>query len=165
MNIKRLTRAALLTAAALIVFVIEAQIPPLVPVPGVKMGLANIITVYAMFVLSPLDTLGILLCRIVLGNMFTGQAVSFIYSLAGGMCCYLIMLLMRRIVTEKQIWICSIVGAIAHNIGQIIAAAFVMGTWAILSYLPVLMISGIISGCFTGFCAQYVILRLGKIMK
>lgn len=162
-KIKRLTRNAMLTAAALIIFVVEAQIPALVPIPGVKLGLANIITVYAMFLCGPLDTLAILLCRIVLGSIFAGQMMSFLYSFCGGMFCYLIMLLMRKIVTEKQIWISSVVGAVFHNIGQITAAMIITQTAAIAGYLPVLLISGIISGTFTGFCAQLVVHQMKKI--
>ena len=160
---KRLTRMGLLTSLALIIFMIEAQIPSLVPIPGVKLGLANIITVYAMFCLGPRDTLMILLTRIFLGSIFSGQMMTFFYSLSGGLLCFVVMLFMRKIVTEKQIWVCSVLGAIAHNIGQIIAAIIIAGTLGLIVYLPVLMISGIIAGTFTGLCAQFIIDRLNKI--
>lgn len=152
----------LLTALALIIFTVEAQIPALVPIPGVKLGLANIITVYAMFCLGPKDTMMILLCRIFLGSVFSGQMMTLFYSLSGGLLCYLVMLPMRKLVTEKQIWVCSVVGAIAHNIGQIIAAICIARTPGLIVYLPVLMISGIIAGTFTGLCAQFVISRLPR---
>ena len=160
---KRLTRNALLTAAALIIFVVEAQIPIPVPIPGVKLGLANVITVYAMFLCGPVDTLAILLCRIILGSIFCGQMMSFLYSLCGGVLCYVVMTAMRRIVNENQIWVCSVIGAAAHNIGQITVAIAVLQTPAVLSYLPVLLISGIITGAFTGFCAHFVVHRMKKI--
>lgn len=147
MQAKGLTRMALLTAIALTIFMIEAQIPPLVPIPGVKLGLANIVTVYAMFLMGPVDALGILLCRVFLGSIFAGQMVTFFYSLAGGLFCYLVMLLLRRLVTEKQIWVCSVVGAIAHNIGQIGVAIAVTGTPELIGYLPVLMVSGFVWVC------------------
>ncbi len=159
---KRLTRMGLLTALALIIFTVESQIPALVPIPGVKLGLANIITVYAMFCLGPKDTMMILLCRIFLGSVFSGQMMTLFYSLSGGLLCYLVMLPMRKLVTEKQIWVCSVVGAIAHNIGQIIAAICIARTPGLIVYLPVLMISGIIAGTFTGLCAQFVISRLPR---
>lgn len=162
MNTRDLTKAALLTATSLIMFVIESQIPPIVPIPGVKLGLANVITVYAMFALGPKSTLAILLCRIILGNIFAGQMVSFMYSLMGGLSCYAVMLIMSKIVTQKQIWICSVIGAIFHNIGQIAVAIFLTGTWTIIGYFPILMVSGIVGGCVTGLCAQYVVLRLKK---
>lgn len=165
MKTNRLIKDALLTTIALIIFVIETQIPNLVPIPGVKLGLANIVTVYAMFALGPVDALCILLCRITLGSIFAGQMMSFFYSLSGGLMCYLAMLVLRKVFSEKQIWICSVIGAVFHNIGQIIIAIIVSGTIYIMSYLPVLLISGIITGCFTGICAQTLIGHLKKIGK
>ncbi len=160
---KRLTRMGLLTALALIIFTVEAQIPPIVPIPGVKLGLANIITVYAMFCLGPKDTLCILLCRIFLGSVFSGQMMTFFYSLSGGILCYLSMLVMRKIVTAKQLWVCSIVGAIAHNVGQILAAILIAGTPSLAIYFPVLLVSGIITGLVTGLCTQFTIQHLDKL--
>lgn len=88
MKPRRLTRIAMLTAIALTIFLVEAQIPAPLPVPGVKPGLANIVTVYAMFFLGPVDTLCILLCRIFLGSVLSGQPVTLFYSLGGGVSCY-----------------------------------------------------------------------------
>lgn len=160
MTTKRLTRMAILTAVALGIFIVELQIPTLAPIPGIKLGLANIITVYAMFVLGPGDTACILGARILLGSMFSGQMMSLMYSLAGGILCYLVMLLLRKVFTQKQIWICSVLGAIAHNIGQIAVAILLTRTPSLIYYLPVLLISGIIAGTFTGLCAQLVVHRL-----
>ena len=162
---KRLTRMSLLTALALIIFTVEAQIPPLVPIPGVKLGLANIITVYAMFCLGPKDTLCILLCRLFLGSVFAGNMMTIFYSFSGGMLCYLIMLVMRKLVTQQQIWVCSVLGAIGHNIGQITAAVLIARTVQLFVYLPVLLISGMIAGLVTGLAAQFTINRMNKISK
>ena len=153
---------ALLTAVALILFTVEAQIPSPVPVPGVKLGLANIITVYAMFRLGPRDTLLILLCRVVLGSVFSGQMMTLFYSLGGGLLCWLVMLVMRRVVTENQIWVCSVVGAIAHNLGQLGVAIAITRTPLLVTYLPVLLLAGILCGLFTGLCAQLVLHRVPK---
>ena len=163
MNAKRITTMGLLTAVALIIFVIEAQIPPLVPVPGVKLGLANIITVYAMFALGPRDTFMILMVRIVLGSVFAGSLMSMLFSLGGGICCFLVMLLLRRILSQDQIWICSVIGAMAHGIGQMAVTVAVYRTGQLLIYLPVLMLSGMIAGAFTGMCAQLVVKRMNSI--
>ncbi len=160
---KRIVLDALFAAVALSLFVIELMIPlPLSgAVPGVKLGLANIVTVVAVFLLSPLDAAAILFVRIVLGAVFTGQFMAFLYSLAGGVLCYLSMLLLRRLVTEKQIWAASAVGAIAHNVGQTLAAAAVLGTSSVFWYLPVLVAAGIMAGLFTGVSAQILVARLG----
>lgn len=158
---KQLSLMALLTAVALAIHVVEAQIPAPVPIPGVKLGLANIITVYAVFMLGPGPALMILVARILLGSLFSG-VMSLFYSLAGGLLCFAVMLLMRCVLSKKQIWIASIVGAVFHNIGQILVAIVVTGTPAIVSYLPVLLLSGIVAGLFTGLAAQYLIHRLEK---
>lgn len=153
---------ALLTAVALILFTVEAQIPPPAPIPGVKLGLANIITVYAMFALGPADTLCILLARVLLGSVFSGAMISLLYSLAGGLLCYLSMLLLRRVVTVRQLWVCGVVGAVFHNAGQMLVAVAVLRTAAVAVYFPLLVLSGMAAGLFTGLCAQYVLGRLNK---
>lgn len=151
---------ALLTAVALILFIVEAQIPNPVPIPGVKLGISNIVTVYAMFTLGPLPTLAILLCRVFLGSVFSGQMMTFLYSLGGGLLCYLSMLVMRRLVTERQLWVCSAVGAVFHNVGQILVAILITQTSALIVYLPILLVSGVLTGVFTGLCAQFVVGRV-----
>lgn len=163
MSVKRLTTAALLMGLALVLFVIELQIPTPIPIPGIKLGLANIITVYALFVLSPSESFLILLGRILLGAMFSGQMMALMYSLSGGVLCFLVMLLLRKILTVKQIWACSAIGAVFHNIGQILIAMLVTKSTAVIWYLPILLVSGVVSGLFTGFCAQYVINHMEKL--
>lgn len=157
---KRITHAALLTALALIIFVLEAQIPPPVPIPGLKLGLANIITVYAMFRLGPKDTLAILLSRIFLGSVFAGAVSAMLFSLAGGLLCYLLMLPLRRRLCLRQIWVCGVLGAVAHNLGQTAAAILIYRTFAVAFYLPVLLLSAVITGILTGLSAQYVVRRM-----
>ena len=156
---KRLTRDALLTALALILFLVEAQIPAPVPIPGVKLGLANVVTIWSIFLLGPADTLLVLLSRILLGSLFAGQLLSLFYSLSGGLLCFLVTLVLRRAVTKSQIWVCGVFGAVAHNAGQLAAAILLMAAPSLLAYFPVLMISGVITGLFTGFCAQFLICR------
>lgn len=163
MKPRRLTRIAMLTAITLTIFLVEAQIPAPLPVPGVKPGLANIVTVYAMFFLGPVDTLCILLCRIFLGSVLSGQPVTLFYSLGGGVSCYGVMLLFRKLVTQRQLWVCSVVGAMAHNTGQICVAIWITGTPSLICYLPILMASGIIAGVFTGLCAQFLSNRMAPI--
>ena len=162
---RRLTLLALLTAIALTIFMAEAQLPPILPIPGVKLGLANIVTVYAMFALGPGDAMMILLCRVFLGSVFSGQMMTLFYSLAGGVLSWLVMLLLRRVLTLRQMWLCSPIAGIFHNLGQLLAAVVLMGTWTVLAYLPYLIIAGAISGVFTGLCAQFLLARLKKLYK
>ena len=162
---RRVTLLALLTAIALTIFMIEAQLPVLVPIQGVKLGLANIITVYAVFVLGPGDALLILCARVFLGAVFSGQMMTLLYSMGGGLLAWLAMVLLRKLLTRKQIWLCSPVAAVFHNLGQLLVAAGVMKTWVVMAYLPYLLLSGIITGLFTGLGAQFLIGRLDKIQR
>ena len=102
MKTRELTRMALLTAIALTIFMVEAQIPPVVPLPGVKLGLANIITVYAVFALGPGKAAAILFCRIFLGAVFAGNFSSIFYSAAGGFCAILTTIGLRKILTTPS---------------------------------------------------------------
>ena len=160
---RRLTLLALLTAIALTIFMAEAQLPPILPIPGIKLGLANIVTVYAMFALGPGDAMMILLCRVFLGSVFSGQMMTLFYSLAGGVLSWLVMLLLRRVLTLRQMWLYSPIAGIFHNLGQLLAAVVLMGTWTVLAYLPYLIIAGAISGVFTGLCAQFLLEKLKKL--
>ncbi len=165
MSAKQLTRDALLCAIALTIFMIEAQIPALVPIPGVKLGLANIVTVFAIFVYGSKDALAILLVRVVLGSIFSGQITTILYSLAGGLLCFCVVVLIRKILTERQIWVASVVGAIFHNIGQVLVAMLITSTWRLVVYLPILMVSGILAGLFTGLCAQFLYGKLKNLRQ
>lgn len=135
------------------------------PVPGIKLGLANIITVYAVYRYSAAETACMTAVRVFLGAVFCGNMSALIYSAAGAALCLAAMLIMKKILDEKHIWLCSIIGAVFHNIGQLIAAVIVMGTLSVAAYFPILVLSGCIAGFFTGICAQTVISRLGRKMK
>ena len=161
----RVTRLALLTAIALTIFMAEAQIPALTTIPGVKLGLANIVTVYAMFAMGPGDALLVLSGRVFLGAVFSGQPMTLIYSAAGGVLSWCVLCLLRKLLTGEQIWLASPVAAIFHNLGQLLAAAAVLRSWAVMAYLPYLVIAAVIAGLFTGIAAQALIRRLNKIQK
>lgn len=165
METKKLARNALLTAIALTIFMIEAQIPPLVPIPGVKLGLANIVTVFALFAYGRKDALMILLVRVFLGSVFSGQIMTLLYSLAGGLLCFAVTALMKKVLTDRQIWVAGVVGAVFHNIGQILAAILVASTPGLVAYLPVLLVSGVLTGLFTGLCAQFLYGKLRHLGK
>jgi heptaprenyl diphosphate synthase len=165
LSIRKITALAVLTAIALVIFIIELQIPNPVPIPGVKLGLANIITLYAIYHYSAKEAALVVLARIILAFFFGGNAISLIYSLAGGLLCLSGMLALRRFTDEKRIWVCSVFGAALHNIGQITAAVIITGTIEVLAYLPVLLISGCAAGLFTGLCAQVVTPVLRRALK
>jgi heptaprenyl diphosphate synthase len=157
MDTKKLTKLSLLTAIALIMFIIELRLPSLCPINGVKLGLANIVTVYAVYQFKPSEVAMLHFTRIILGAMFSGNVSTLLYSLSGGILCYIGMVLLKNVVPMKHMWIVSIVGAILHNTGQMIMAVIVMGSFTVLSYYPILIFSGCIAGFFTAMCAQYII--------
>ena len=165
MNVKKITQMAMLTAIALTIFMIEAQIPALVPIPGVKLGLANIVTVFAVFALGPKEAGMILFVRIFLGAVFAGNFSTILYSGAGGACAIAVTIALRRLLTEKQLWVAGCTGAVAHSIGQMAVAMVMMGTPTIAVYLPVMIAIGIVTGLFTGLCAQFLVNRGGNLWK
>ena len=164
LQFKKLTRMALLTAIALTIFVLEAQLP-VAAIPGMKLGLANIITVYAVFVIGSREAASILFCRIFLGAVFAGNFATIFYSLAGGTLALLVSALLRKVITHKQIWIAGALAAIAHSIGQMLIAILFMATVYVLFYLPVLILTSLFAGVFTGLCAQFMINRGKNLWK
>lgn len=165
MKVKKMTQLGLLTAIALIIFIVELRIPNLVPIPGVKLGLANIVTVYALYKYKPSEAALVLVARILLGSMFSGNMSSLLYSISGAFLCFVGMIFLCKIVPERFMWLSSIFGAVFHNIGQTIAAVILMGTFSVVAYLPFLIISGCIAGAFTGVCAQILVFRIEKRKK
>ena len=161
MKTRKLTTMALLSAIALTIFMIEAQIPELIPIPGVKLGLSNIITVYAVFALGGKEGAAILFVRIFLGAVFSGNFGTIFYSAAGGALAILVTIGLKVILKENQLWVAGCLGAIAHSIGQMIVAVWATGTPSLLIYLPVLIVCSVVAGLFTGLCAQ-MILKRGK---
>ena len=164
MKVKKLTVMGLLCAIALTIFMVEAQIPALVPIPGVKMGLANIVTVFAVFALGPKDGAAVLFVRIFLGAVFAGNFSTILYSAAGGACAIGVTILLKKILTTKQLGVAGSLGAIAHSIGQMAMAVLLTGTPGLIVYLPVMIVISIVTGCFTGLCAQFLV-NLGSLWK
>lgn len=159
-NLRRLTELSLLTAAALIIFIIELQIPSPFVIPGIKLGLSNIITVYAVYRYRAFEAFSVLIVRILLGSIFSGNLTALIYSLSGGLLCFLGMLVFKRFIDERHLWISSVFGAVLHNTGQIAAALLLLQTPQILMYYPFLLLAGCLSGAFTGLCAQIIVNRI-----
>ncbi len=161
---QKLTQLSLLAAAALILYIIELRLPGPVPVPGVKLGLANIITVVAVYRFRPGEAALLVTVRVIAGAFFAGNLSAFLFSASGAVFCLLGMLLIRKILPLKYLPMCSILGAMLHNLGQMAAALWIMGSLSVLAYLPVLMVTGCIAGLFTGLCAKAVEHRLPPII-
>ncbi len=165
MKTKKLALLGLLTAIALTIFMVEAQIPPIVPIPGVKLGLANIVTVFAVFAIGSREGAAVLFCRVFLGAVFAGNFSTVFYSGAGGALAILTTVALKKILTHKQLWVAGALGAVAHSIGQMAAAVIIASTPGLLVYLPVMVAISIVTGLLTGLCAQLLLNRGEKLWK
>lgn len=161
MKAKKLTELAMLTGVALVIFVVELQMPNPFPIPGIKLGLANIVTVYAIYRYRAREVMMVVGARIFLAALFGGNLTALLYSFAGSVLCIAGMLALKKIIDSNHIWLSSVLGAVLHNIGQIIVAVIIMGA-GVISYLPFLIVSGCLAGAFTGICAQLVIKRFSN---
>ncbi len=149
-SLKRLLVLSLMTAFALVMFLIEAQFPLPVGIAGIKLGLSNLVTLFLLAEFSVRDATAVLLLRIFLGNLLTGQVLSLSYSLAGGLLSLAAMALLCRLLHSRSLWFVSIMGGVFHNAGQLLVAFFVLGTGGVLYYAPFLLVSGILTGILIG---------------
>lgn len=155
MTTKRVAYCAMLTALAMIFGYVEALIPFGLGIPGVKLGLANIVIVLALYLLPAYQVFAIQLMRIVLVSFLFGNLSMMLYSLAGGILSFLVMLIVKR-GDAFSITGVSIAGGVSHNIGQLIVAVLVVRNLKIAFYLPVLIMAGLITGCLIGMLAYRI---------
>ena len=162
-KLSSLTRLALLAALALLLFTVESALPPPVPIPGVKLGLANVVTVWALYHCSVMQTALVLFARVLLASFFSGAASALLFSLAGGILCLCGSLTFRHLVPRAPMWLTSALGGALHNLGQLAAAVSIARSGALWSYLPFLLLAGLICGTLTGGIAQFLTTRLIQI--
>ncbi len=161
MQLKRLARCAVLTALALALSMAEHALPltVLLPLPGLRLGLANLVTVYALCRLSKREALLILAARCLLGAIGGGMLTALAFSLTGGALALAIMALLLRCPGLSLIGVCM-GGAAAHNAGQILAAVVVLGSGAPLVYLPALLLASLVTGAVTGAISMLLVHRI-----
>ncbi len=164
-NTKHTAVMAMLIAVGLIIFSLESLIPPLTPIPGIKLGLANIVTLFTLYAFSGRDAACVLILRVILAAVFAGQAVSLWYSLAGGVLCLAAMNVCKLFLKEDLMQFTSVVGAVFHNLGQLAAAVLITGNLGILWCSPMLMLGGVICGFFTGIACKLMFKRVRSIIK
>lgn len=155
---KRLVLLAMLTAVAMILSYVETLLPS-VGIPGVKMGLANIAVIFALFRFGWKEAAALSLVRVVLVSLLFGSVGAMLYSLAGAVLSLAVMALLRRIDRFSTVGV-SVAGGVAHNAGQILMAMLILQTKQLLGYLPVLAVSGIAGGVLTGLTAALLIRRI-----
>lgn len=163
----RLIYAAMLAAQAMVIGGVEAMLPsPFAVAPGAKLGIANLVTVIALFMLPKRDVLAIVFLRTAGVALMFGTFSSFVYSLTGALLSLVAMLIVKQLGPR---WVSviglSIVGGFMHNIGQLLIAAFIAKSWLILNYLPVLTLAGIAAGFFVGLVGNYLLVRMSHLYQ
>lgn len=164
MKISKLTRCGLFASIALIIYYVESLLPPLVPISGFRLGLSNTVTLAAIYILGRKEAFFILMVRIVLGNIFTGQMMSLVYSLCGGVLSFAVICFIKNMFTQKTIWALGIISAFFHTAGQVVCACVLFSSIAFLYYGYTLVILSVVSGLFTGLCAQYAVKYIPRII-
>ena len=160
--IRQITTMGMLVALAMVLGFVETLIPINLGIPGMKLGLANIVVVIALFLFDIKTAVVVSILRIILIAMTFGNMSMMFYSIAGASLSLLSMIAISKIKSFSLISV-SIVGGIMHNVGQIICAAFVVRTNGVFTYLPVLMIAGLVSGALIGIVAGLISLRLTNV--
>lgn len=159
---KRKTAAiGLMVALAFVFSYLESLVPLSVGIPGIKLGLANIVVLVTLYLWRPADAFAISCVRIVLAGITFGSPVSMLYSLCGGLLSFVMMVLCRRRNTFSIVGV-SIVGGVSHNIGQLLAAVVVLHTRQIVWYVPVLLAAGLLTGALIGYVSRLIVPRLEK---
>lgn len=156
---KKITVLAMVVAMATAAHWLESLLPVFIPgMPGAKLGLANVFTLFAIRKMSIKDGLFILILRCFLGTLLTGSVTGLLYSLAGGLLSWAIMATLEKLFASKiSLYGISMAGALAHNVGQILMASFVLSSPYVFAYLPIMSIMALPSGFFTGLLCRLCI--------
>ena len=163
-NTKKIATLSLLIAVAMILSYVESLFPVFIAVPGVKLGLSNIATVFALYTLGTSAAICVSLVRVCLSSLLFGNVMGLIYSLAGAALALIFMITLKKLTPLSSVGV-SVAGGVAHNAGQVISAAILMENAGIVSYLAPLVISGTLSGILIGLCAGILVKRIEKFIK
>ena len=164
MKTKKTVIIAAAVALSMVLSFLESLIPPLSTVPGVKIGLANIVVVFVLYRLGALEAGLVSLVRVLLSSLLFGSFVSLLYSAFGAVLSYLIMVLAKRFLPFSSLGV-SVLGALMHNAGQVLCACIIMESAALAVYFIPLSVSGTVSGIAVGVLAGIVTKRLSRIIK
>ena len=159
MNVKQLTTLSISVSLAMVLSFLESLVPPLVAVPGVKIGISNTVSLFVLYTLGAPSAIAVSLIRVLLSSLLFGSSVSFIYSFSGACLSLFVMIIFKKIACFSPIGV-SVLGGVFHNIAQTVAAICVMKTGAIIVYLPPLLVSGVIAGILVGILAGIVLKKI-----
>lgn len=162
---KHLIYISLLVATALVLHIIERNIPVPFMTPGAKLGFANLVTVIALYTLKhKCDVVKIIVTRIIMGTLLGGSVSGLMYGSMGALLSFIAMVSVKEILKDKVSMIgVSAAGAVFHNIGQVIVASLIVQNIGVMLYLPFLSIAGIVTGVFVGISANYTVEHMYKL--
>ncbi len=161
LSTKNIALLAMMIALAMIFSYVETLIPINFGIPGIKLGLANLAIVAALYLMGGKKALLISVVRIILSGFLFGNLASIMYSLAGGLLSLLVMILLKK-TNRLSVVTVSVVGGICHNVGQIIIAILVVENLKLVFYLPVLLVSGFVTGLLIGIVSKLVLPRVKR---
>ena len=159
METRKIAQIGVLVSLAMVLSYLESLFPVFLAVPGIRIGLANIAIVFALYHLGFRAALGISVVRVVLSALLFGSVISMSYSLCGALISLAMMAILKRSGLFGTVAV-SVVGGVSHNLGQIAVACLILQTKAIAYYIPVLILSGVVSGVVIGIVSAVVIARL-----
>lgn len=159
MKTKKLVTLAVTISVAMILSFVESRIPAFVAIPGIKVGLANIAVIFALYKMGWREAISVSLIRVLLVALLFGSVVSLAYSIAGAVISLSLMILLKKLGIFTEVAV-SVVGGITHNIGQILIAFLLLETSVVFYYLPFLLVSGVIAGIAVGIASALLIKRI-----
>ncbi len=163
-ELKRTVMISMFAAVAVVLGIIETLIPITISIPGAKLGLGNIMVLTCLVFFSGKDAVMLIILKTLLTSFILGTFSTFLFSFFGASFSFIVMYVMLRFGKDQFSLIAiSVVGGITHNIGQLVAASLVLGTTGIFYYLPVLLISGVVTGIFIGMATRYLVASLRRI--
>lgn len=161
---KKTAQLGVYIALAMILSYVESLIPFSFGVPGIKLGLTNVVTVIMMYTYGIPGALGVAVLRAVLSGFMFGNAFSIIYSVAGCVLSFIFMYILKK-TNHFSIISVSAAGGVMHNVGQLIVAANVVKTYSVIYYAPVLIIAGVFTGIIIGIVSDEIVKRIGNRME
>ena len=164
MTTKKTAQLGVYIALAMILSYVESLIPISFGVPGIKLGLTNVVTVIMMYTYGIPGALGVAVLRAVLSGFMFGNAFSIIYSVAGCVLSFIFMYILKK-TNHFAIISVSAAGGVMHNVGQLIVAANVVKTYSVIYYAPVLIIAGVFTGIIIGIVSDEIVKRIGNRME
>ena len=166
-KIRKIAMCALFICIAAVLSAVETWLPPICPLPGVRVGLGNIVTMFMLYIggrWSSGEAMVVVILRCFVAAFITGAVMNIFYGVMGGICALGTMLLLRRVLPQKnrENWLplVGVGGALAHIAGQMLTAVIIYNNFFVLAYTPILVASAIIGGAFTGFCTLLMLKKL-----